>query len=89
MIIATSDIIDLTPLVPNSTWNYIESLLETSVLDERQRKYFMIDIEEMDETGADKAILYLLQNQQNPVTERGAYKTSELAKFLKKKCNED
>jgi len=89
MIIATSDIIDLTPLVPNSTWNYIESLLETSVLDERQRKYFMMDIEDIDEAGAEKAILYLLTNQQNPVTERGAYKATELSKFLKKKCHED
>lgn len=89
MIIATSDHVDLTKAIPDSTWNFIESLLETSLLDERQRKYFLIDIEDMDLERSEKVIVYLKENQQNPVEQRGTYGMTELSVYLKKKCNEE
>jgi hypothetical protein len=84
MITAHSDIIDFESRISNSTWDYIESLLDTSVLDHEQRAAFLIRVRDYDEELLDLEMWYLRDNQLDPITQRGNHSATEIKEHLKK-----
>lgn len=78
------DVTEFEIRVPNGTWDYIESLLETSVLDHEQRAAFLLRIRDYDEELLDLEMWYLRDNQQDPITQRGNHSATEIKEHLKK-----
>lgn len=68
--------------------NYIESLLNTSCLDQRQRDNIGMEIAVMTNSRASSVIAMLKDNQLNPVTHRGAASMAEISEHVKEMVQE-
>lgn len=64
--------------------NYIESLLESSTLEERQREWLQMEVPVMTAKRASEVIDMLQSNQQDRITHMGNHSTGDAAKHVKK-----
>lgn len=64
--------------------NYIESLLQTSTLDQRQRDGVEMELSVMTSSRAGSVIHWLKENQQDPITQRGNHSVTEATEHIKK-----
>lgn len=62
--------------------NYIETLLQSSTLDQRQRDNIEMEMTVMTSSRAGRVIEYLQQNQQDGVTQRGNPSQKEIARAI-------
>ncbi len=69
--------------------NYIETLLNTSCLDQRQREDIELELTVMTNSRAQSVINYLKDNQLNPVTHRAAAGMKEINNHVKEMADEN
>jgi phage RecT family recombinase len=72
-------------MISDGQVNYIESLIQTSSFDERQRQWLEMEVSTMTAKRASEVIEQLKNNQLDPITQGKAYNQTDISNHLKHK----